>query len=531
MALQNFVDKVGPVVSSVWLNSVDLLKFTIFGDSTTKGQARTALTSDNPLEVTNGGTGSRLGAQALYTVQTANEATAGVTPTNFFYAPLNVLRYGAVGDGATNDTTAIQNAINVAAVTGASPGAVVYAPAGIYKGNWTIKSGVFIKGDGASTKFIPNSNAAVFTTASGVATVRIGWEDCWIYGDAAMTIQDGIFLSAVSGGLAVDTITLTRVRIENCGRYGLRAAGAALATTYIQRLKLDQCNLLSNVNCGLSLTGAVLETLILNTMVVKNGGAAGANANCEVTLNGGGANRLVWIGGGVNAFTSLNVGVAQVGLLLNHTQQVSLIGCDLESADPFVKVTGSLTQSLSITGCNFGTNLQLTGPTPITSFIQIDDLQGCLIDNNAFVTTAAATNGILNTTSISRVNKLVITETNKFSTLITTPLNLVNNQTISGGVVFDYRSIMRLDTEAAAASDDLDSIYDQNGGTSIRDLIDGQRITISTVNSGRDVVVKHATGNILVNGAADFTLLTTSKFIVLEWNNNLAKWFEVGRCA
>jgi hypothetical protein len=59
MALQNFVDKVGPVVSAAWLNAVDLLKETIFGNSTTKTQARAALTSDAPLEVANGGTGVR----------------------------------------------------------------------------------------------------------------------------------------------------------------------------------------------------------------------------------------------------------------------------------------------------------------------------------------------------------------------------------------------------------------------------------------------------------------------------------------
>lgn len=59
MALQSFVDKVGPVVSAAWLNAVDILKFTIFGDATTKTQARTNLTSDAAMEIANGGTGVR----------------------------------------------------------------------------------------------------------------------------------------------------------------------------------------------------------------------------------------------------------------------------------------------------------------------------------------------------------------------------------------------------------------------------------------------------------------------------------------
>jgi hypothetical protein len=39
--------------------------------------------------------------------RTAAETTAGVTPVNFFYQPLDPLRYGAIGDGTTDDTTAM----------------------------------------------------------------------------------------------------------------------------------------------------------------------------------------------------------------------------------------------------------------------------------------------------------------------------------------------------------------------------------------------------------------------------------------
>lgn len=65
MALQNFVDKLGPVVSATWLNTVDILKETIFGNATTKEQARANLTADLPLEIGNGGTGQRTEADLI----------------------------------------------------------------------------------------------------------------------------------------------------------------------------------------------------------------------------------------------------------------------------------------------------------------------------------------------------------------------------------------------------------------------------------------------------------------------------------
>ena len=75
MALQNFIDRLGPVVAATWLNAVDLLKETIFENATTKAQARTNLMLDAPLEVTNGGTGSRLGATPYYETTSDRKST------------------------------------------------------------------------------------------------------------------------------------------------------------------------------------------------------------------------------------------------------------------------------------------------------------------------------------------------------------------------------------------------------------------------------------------------------------------------
>lgn len=56
--------------------------------------------------------------------QTSAESAAGVTPMNLQYEPGNILRYGATGDGTTDNATAIQNAID--AMEAAGGGEVVF---------------------------------------------------------------------------------------------------------------------------------------------------------------------------------------------------------------------------------------------------------------------------------------------------------------------------------------------------------------------------------------------------------------------
>lgn len=69
--------------------------------------------------------GSTLG---LYPV-TASETTLAIVPSDLKYPEAHFKRYGAVGDGVTNDQTACQNAINVGWLSGSK----VIVPKGTYK--------------------------------------------------------------------------------------------------------------------------------------------------------------------------------------------------------------------------------------------------------------------------------------------------------------------------------------------------------------------------------------------------------------
>lgn len=75
-----------------------------------------------------------------------------------------------------------------------------------------------------------------------------------------------------------------------------------------------------------------------------------------------------------------------------------------------------------------------------------------------------------------------------------------------------------IDTEGAAATDDLDTI---SGGQ------DGQIIILNSANAARNVVIKHNTGNIFNPNAFDITLDLTTDLVVLRYNSTAVKWIVI----
>jgi len=71
------------------------------GDSGVPGSDDAMLLAKNPLS-----------KQTLNYPITQNETAVGITPTNYFFAPGNVLRYGADPTGSTDAASAIQDAVN-----------------------------------------------------------------------------------------------------------------------------------------------------------------------------------------------------------------------------------------------------------------------------------------------------------------------------------------------------------------------------------------------------------------------------------
>lgn len=89
--------------------------------------------------------------------------------------------------------------------------------------------------------------------------------------------------------------------------------------------------------------------------------------------------------------------------------------------------------------------------------------------------------------------------------------------TIASGVVTATQTNHAIDTEAAASTDDLDTI---SGGVADQILI------IRAANDARTIVVKHGTGNIFLNGAANFSLDDSKDRLLLQKMGS--NWVQIG---
>jgi len=142
---------------------------------------------------------------------------------------LSVKDFGAVGDGTTNDATAIQNAINAAAALPASggssglggiSGATVYFPPGVYRINsgLTVTNGVKLVGNGERSSVINyyGSGAAISNVTPGTRIGKIGIMEMTIANKASGTI--GLDLNSVSysefASLWIDSFT-TAVKMSS----------------------------------------------------------------------------------------------------------------------------------------------------------------------------------------------------------------------------------------------------------------------------------------------------------------------------
>lgn len=422
---------------------------------------------------------------------------------------------GFVTTGLTDYTTEVQAANDSIDTTG---GNLVF-PIGTWTFNLTASNGVNIEGQSIkSTIFKPATDEAVIKTKLTDNTNNIVYKNFQIVGDVTMTTQqDGIRLKATTAGKSITNVILESILIKSCGRYGLTTYGTSTSGPFVQQLTGKNLQISDCIRSGLYVDGLMLETLFENCFIYRNGDATYPNIDCA--YNTGAINRMKWVGGGVNHSSYPTTGIAA---RFAHSIGVSFDNVDFEAADKFLQFTGNQTRQITLIGNNFASN------TNVTTAVEIQDANGVVIENNGFtVTGATMTNAIYDTDlGVGRVVNVRVGK-NRYGSNVTNTVKLYNLINIASGIIYAYKDILRVDTEASASTDDLDYIYDNTGTASVTELQDGEMLTIRAFNAARDVVVKHNVGNIMLKASVDTTLADTHVTITLRWDRTLAKWLEI----
>lgn len=214
---QNFQDKLGPVISSAWLNPIDVLVYSVLQGAQTNPAAIAALFSQGPLPIVNGGTGAvdpvdalanlgglpatsftQKGIGALLYPQTAAEVAAAVAPTNINDMPLPVIdaaRYGVVADGNTSSPTdngqSLTNALKVIQQMG---GGVLQLPPGVINYSIGLVPGpnTIIQGQGPAATTLQYTGSGVAYHLTGGFAARCGLQRLILQGKSIVTGTIGI---------------------------------------------------------------------------------------------------------------------------------------------------------------------------------------------------------------------------------------------------------------------------------------------------------------------------------------------------
>ena len=204
-------------------------------------------------------------------------------------APVNVKDYGAVGDGATDDTDALRAAI--------ATGRNVHLGAGAYTitAPLVLSAKQAISGDGMSLTYINN-------TGHGAAVIFEGNEhralrDVGILGAAAPTSHGIEFRSAsaayvtiervrvhrvgghgIYGGHAgnVNNVNITGCEIQGCALDGINIQYHAPGTNEMNAIWVNHCNISGNLRNGITFSGNSIH-IAENTVQ--------ANRGCAIALH------------------------------------------------------------------------------------------------------------------------------------------------------------------------------------------------------------------------------------------------------
>jgi hypothetical protein len=411
-----------------------------------------------------------------------NPAGTGAVPTsvqNKLRETISVKDFGAVGDGVTNDTAAIQ-----AAVDAAAGGKAVFFPAGTYLGYINVPDDTVLYGEGESSviKLPTAANRAVIQsadTSGGNNNVQIfrlsvdgnragqtnliahginidGACENWLITQCKITNTYGHGLQIRGGGVPANSTVADNIRIidnyfYSCGNPNAGANGRE--SVYINQGQFIQ--ILGNSLDGSGRQGIALEgsgsasiatrRLIISNNIVRNSLAGGIDDEAN---NGG---QLIITSNYVENCPGAGIRVTgnsgDCVVSDNNILDVG-IGIDAESA---ASIFSRLTISNNIVKTTTGIGIKVVTPY-CTSILnnQLSNIGGIGIDTNGDDVTQVRINGNVITTVVSEGivvrgygQQIDVSYNSVFDAgTLATPVNGISIYTTSGSNVWEYVTIV-----------------------------------------------------------------------------------------
>lgn len=313
----------GDIVSDAQLASVDTRKgkYLFFNAVTGTIEYAVALTTT---------TLSQSIIAQLLNPQHPLEAAAGVTPTNYWYQPGDIRRYGAKVDGTTDDYAAVQQAFNIGQYSGGhvwgvyippGPGAAVSQSITMYP-----NTRVYGEGANCSFLFITNANALLKSTSPinvGNAAVHLLIEKLGLTTTA---------LSASTSG-AIEITAGSYVTIRDCYIYNSRWG---VILDQAEHVRIRDCVFSSAFNHGVPGGGVWLVNGADHTVGALPGFTNRITIDgCQFNFTKGASSAYACIlddGGGNHTFSNNNFDGGQYGIRAAFAASLTLFNNEHENA-------------------------------------------------------------------------------------------------------------------------------------------------------------------------------------------------------